>query len=60
MGELFPGQKLQDEGGEDSDGQTHRPRVDVDLEAGVIRVVGGGPAHPDQRAVSPQESDRTP
>ncbi|WP_278262146.1 hypothetical protein [Nocardia sp. AG03] len=40
MGELFPGQKLRDEGGGDSDGQGHRPRVDLDLDAGVIRVSG--------------------
>ncbi|MGW5574161.1 hypothetical protein ACWEVD_23455 [Nocardia thailandica] len=38
MGELFPGQKLRDEGSEDGDGRTHRPRVDVDLDAGVIRL----------------------
>lgn len=40
MGELFPGQKLGDEGGEDSDGQTHRPRVEIDLDAGVVRLSG--------------------
>ncbi|WP_433758975.1 hypothetical protein [Nocardia sp. CA-135398] len=38
MGELFPGQKLADEGSEDSDGQSHRPRVEIDLEAGVVRL----------------------
>lgn len=41
MGELFPGQKLADEGSEDSDGQAHRPRVEIDLDAGVVRL---GPA----------------
>ncbi|MFX0575913.1 hypothetical protein [Nocardia nepalensis] len=43
IGELFPGQKLADEGSEDSDGQTHRPRVEIDLDAGVVRL---GPAAP--------------
>ncbi|MCM6772353.1 hypothetical protein NDR87_01305 [Nocardia sp. CDC159] len=38
IGELFPGKKLVDEGSEDSDGQTHRPRLDLDLDAGVIRL----------------------
>lgn len=38
MGELFPGQKLADEGSEDSDGQAHRPRVEIDLDAGVVRL----------------------
>ncbi|MCP2320007.1 hypothetical protein APR12_005385 [Nocardia amikacinitolerans] len=37
IGELF-GNKLTDEGSEDSDGQVHQPRVDVDLDAGVIRL----------------------
>ncbi|MBF6177174.1 hypothetical protein [Nocardia otitidiscaviarum] len=41
MGELFPGKKLTNENSEDSGGQTHRPRVDLDLEAGVIRVSPG-------------------
>ncbi|WP_446226562.1 hypothetical protein ACTWPB_20610 [Nocardia sp. IBHARD005] len=40
MGELFPGKKLQNEGSGDSDGQSHEPRLDVDLDAGVIRVCG--------------------
>ncbi len=41
MGELFPGKKLTDENTEDGGGQTHRPRVDLDLDAGVIRVSPG-------------------
>ncbi|WP_378743408.1 hypothetical protein [Nocardia brasiliensis] len=44
MGELFPGKKLADEGSEDSDGQTHRPRLELDLDAGVVRLTG--PAAP--------------
>ncbi|MEV6134855.1 hypothetical protein AB0L63_02045 [Nocardia sp. NPDC051990] len=38
IGELFPGQKLADEGSEDSAGQVHRPRVEIDLDAGVVRL----------------------
>ncbi|WP_336082855.1 hypothetical protein [Nocardia sp. SSK8] len=50
MGELFPGQKLQNEGSGDSDGQGHRPRVDLDLDAGVIRVSGAArPTEDDAR-----------
>jgi len=37
MGELF-GQNLQDDGGEDSDGQTYRPRFDLDLDTGKVRL----------------------
>ncbi|GAB2642979.1 hypothetical protein [Nocardia goodfellowii] len=37
MGELFGGQKPADEGSEDSNGQV-RPGVELDLDAGVIRV----------------------
>lgn len=49
MGELFPGQKLGDEGSEDSDGQQHRPRVEIDLDAGVVRLSGiGAPASADE------------
>ncbi|WP_169813207.1 hypothetical protein [Nocardia jejuensis] len=46
IGELFPGQKLQDESGEDSDGQSHRPRVELDLDSGVIRVRPQAPKQP--------------
>ncbi|KAF0846721.1 hypothetical protein [Nocardia caishijiensis] len=38
MGEMFPGKKLQHEGSGDSDGQAHEPRLDLDLEAGVVRL----------------------
>lgn len=40
IGELFPGKKLADESGQDADGQTHRPRLELDLDAGVIRLSG--------------------
>ncbi|MEU6189510.1 hypothetical protein [Nocardia sp. NPDC047038] len=38
IGELFPGKKLNHQGSEDSDGQTHTPRFDIDLDTGVVRV----------------------
>ncbi len=38
IGELFPGKKLTHEGSEDSDGQPHTPRFDIDLDTGVVRV----------------------
>jgi len=38
LGELFPGAKALDEGGEDSDGKLHRPRFDIDLDSGVVRL----------------------
>jgi hypothetical protein len=43
MGELFPGKKLTDEGSEDSAGQSHRPRFDIDLDTGVARVPRADP-----------------
>ncbi|MGW4325172.1 hypothetical protein ACWEKR_04695 [Nocardia sp. NPDC004573] len=42
IGELFPGKKLTHEGSEDSDGQTHTPRFDIDLDTGVARVPRAG------------------
>ena len=47
MGELVPGKKLQNEGSGDSDGQDHRPRVELDLDAGVVRLSGPTPPKPD-------------
>ncbi|APA99886.1 hypothetical protein [Nocardia seriolae] len=38
IGELFPGKKLEDDGSEAGDGQQHRPRLAVDLDAGVIKL----------------------
>ncbi|WP_175582991.1 hypothetical protein [Nocardia cyriacigeorgica] len=40
IGELFPGKKLTDEGSGDSNGEPHRPQLDIDLSAGVIRLTG--------------------
>jgi hypothetical protein len=44
IGELFPGKKLENDGSQDSDGQTHQPRLELDLDAGVIRVSPAKPA----------------
>jgi hypothetical protein len=46
LGELFPGKKLGDEGGEDSDGKLHRPRFDIDLDSGVVRMPTLAPRKP--------------
>lgn len=42
FGEMF-GKKLTDESGGDSDGQPHRPRLELDLDGGVIRLTGPAP-----------------
>ncbi len=44
IGEMFPGRKLTDEDSEAGDGQTHRPRLELDLEGGVVRL--SAPARP--------------
>ncbi|MEV6768167.1 hypothetical protein AB0N05_05980 [Nocardia sp. NPDC051030] len=51
MGELFPGQKLQDDGSGGSDGQLLRP-VELDLDSGVIRVRPAQPTQPAKPADS--------
>ncbi|HEY2203473.1 MAG TPA: hypothetical protein VGH99_03200 [Pseudonocardia sp.] len=38
FGKLFDGARPTDEGGEDSDGKVHRPRFDIDLDGGVVRM----------------------
>ena len=40
LGEMFPGKKLGHDGDEDSDGQRYRPRFDIDLDSGVVRLPG--------------------
>ncbi|AHH16867.1 hypothetical protein [Nocardia nova] len=50
FGEMFPGRKLSDESGGDSDGQPHRPRLDLDLDAGVIRLSGSSARSEDESA----------
>ncbi len=43
LGELFPGPKIQDEAGEDADGQKWRLGP-IDLESGVVQVHRAVPA----------------
>ncbi|WP_227983395.1 hypothetical protein [Nocardia spumae] len=50
FGEMFPGKKLSDESGGDSDGQQHRPRLDLDLDAGVIRLSGSSASADEESA----------
>jgi hypothetical protein len=45
MGELF-GRGLNDEGNEDGTGEGHRPRFDLDLDGGKVRLPGARPADP--------------
>jgi hypothetical protein len=40
LGDLFPGQKLLDESGEDAEGELVGKRWDVDLDGGVVRLRG--------------------
>ncbi|WP_169747908.1 hypothetical protein [Pseudonocardia acaciae] len=55
LGEMFPGQKLRDESGEDGEGEQYRPpRFDIDLDSGVVRMPTlGAPA--DTKESSPEE-----
>ncbi|MGW4480833.1 hypothetical protein [Rhodococcus triatomae] len=43
IGEMFPGKKLENDDSQDGGGQMHRPRVELDLDAGVIRVTPAPP-----------------
>ncbi len=38
LGEMFPGKKLGEDGDADSDGKLVRPRFDIDLDSGVVRL----------------------
>jgi hypothetical protein len=47
LGEMFPGKKLSDSGDEDTEGKIHRPRFDIDLDSGVVRMPApAGPSAP--------------
>ena len=50
FGEMLPGKKLTDESSRSGDGELHRPRVELDLDAGVIRVSGTASADRDDDA----------
>ena len=49
LGDLFPGRKLLDEGGEDADGEPIRQPWQIDLDSGVVRLRGVNrpPARPE-------------
>jgi hypothetical protein len=49
LGKLFGDGQLRDEGGEDGDGKQHRPRFNIDLDSGVVRMpnLGAEPAAQD-------------
>ncbi|WP_167333447.1 hypothetical protein [Nocardia concava] len=53
IGELFPGKKLEDDGSEAGDGQQHRPRLELDLDAGVIKLSPPAATRPDPDPESP-------
>ncbi|MEC3914461.1 hypothetical protein [Nocardia sp. CDC160] len=53
IGELFPGKKLEDDGSESGDGQTHRPRLAIDLDAGVIKLSPSPATPPDTDPETP-------
>jgi hypothetical protein len=38
LGKLFDDGNLRDESGEDGEGKVHRPRFDIDLDGGVVRM----------------------
>jgi hypothetical protein len=48
LGKLFDDGRgrLRDESGEDGEGQQHRPRFDIDLDAGVVRLPTLHPTEP--------------
>ncbi|MFC7450777.1 hypothetical protein [Rhodococcus daqingensis] len=49
IGEMFPGKKLENDDSQDGGGQMHQPRLELDLDAGVIRV------SPAKQPVTPDE-----
>ncbi|WP_156935430.1 hypothetical protein [Pseudonocardia spinosispora] len=38
LGKLFNDQNLRDESGEEGEGKLYRPRFDIDLDSGVVRM----------------------
>lgn len=53
LGKLFENGNLRDEGGEDGDGKVHRPRFDIDLDSGVVRM----PTLPGKGTAADEEAD---
>lgn len=46
LGKLFDDGQLRDEGGEDGEGKVFRPRFDIDLDSGMVRLPNLGAAKP--------------
>jgi hypothetical protein len=46
LGKLFDDGSLRDEGGEDGEGKVYRPRFDIDLDSGMVRLPNLGAARP--------------
>lgn len=61
FGKMFPSRELEHDDGQDGGGQTHRPRLELDLDAGVMRLAPATPAvasgQPDPTAGSDQAGD---
>lgn len=38
LGKLFNDQNLRDESGDEGEGKLYRPRFDIDLDSGVVRM----------------------
>lgn len=53
LGKLFDNGGLRDESGEDGDGKVVRPRFDIDLDSGVVRM----PTLPGKRPAADQDAD---
>jgi hypothetical protein len=56
LGKLFDDGNLRDESGEDGAGKVHRPRFDIDLDGGVVRMPNLATTKPADTAV-PEEPD---
>jgi hypothetical protein len=56
LGKLFDNGGLRDEGGEDGDGKVVRPRFDIDLDSGVVRM----PTLPGKQRTADQDTDSEP
>jgi hypothetical protein len=53
LGKLFENGDMRDESGEDGDGKVHRPRFNIDLDSGVVRM----PTLPGKGPQADQEAD---
>ncbi|HZZ47318.1 MAG TPA: hypothetical protein VFE65_10585 [Pseudonocardia sp.] len=53
LGKLFENGNLRDESGEDGEGKLYRPRFDIDLDGGVVRM----PTLPGKGSAADEEAD---